>query len=71
MTENNPRPGRLTAGRFLQDLPSAFALLTRLPVPAHRHSGAASAWAWPLVGLACGATGVAVIWLGELLRLPP
>ena len=41
--------------RILSDLPSAFSLLTRIPMPAHRHSGAASAWAWPLVGVAAGA----------------
>lgn len=71
MTKNSPQPARFPAGRILQDLPSAFALLTRLPVPAHRHSGASSAWAWPLVGLICGAIGVAVIWLGEAARLSP
>lgn len=34
---------------------SAFALLTRLPLPDHRPAGAEAAWAWPLVGLVLGA----------------
>lgn len=57
--------------RILSDLPSAFSLLTRIPMPAHRHSGAASAWAWPLVGLAVGGLAALTVWLGDLLRLPP
>jgi adenosylcobinamide-GDP ribazoletransferase len=39
------------------DLASAFALLTRLPVPGHHARGAAAAWAWPVVGAAVGALG--------------
>lgn len=50
------------------DLVSAFALLTRLPLPNHRGTGAASAWAWPLVGAVLGAFGAALasaaLWLG-------
>lgn len=50
------------------DLASGFALLTRLPMPEHRGTGAASAWAWPLVGAALGALGAALaggaLWLG-------
>ncbi len=38
----------------LADLWSAFALLSRIPVPDHRPSGARGAWAWPLVGVAVG-----------------
>lgn len=38
---------------------SAFALLTRLPLPDHRPEGAASAWAWPLAGLVIGALAAA------------
>ena len=50
------------------DLASGFALLTRLPMPDHRGTGAASAWAWPLVGAVLGAlaavlAGIA-LWLG-------
>lgn len=37
------------------DLASACALLTRLPVPAHAPRGAAAAWAWPVAGAAVGA----------------
>lgn len=50
---------------------SALALLTRLPLPDHRPHGAAAAWAWPLVGLILGlgasALGSVLLWLG----LPP
>ncbi len=42
--------------RALADqLLSACALLTRLPLPDHRPAGAAAAWAWPLVGAGLGA----------------
>jgi adenosylcobinamide-GDP ribazoletransferase len=37
------------------DILSALALLTRLPLPDHRPTGASSAWAWPLVGAVVGA----------------
>lgn len=57
--------------RLTGDLLSAFSLLTRLPVPAHDHSGAASAWAWPVVGLAVGGFGALAVWLGGLAGLPP
>lgn len=54
--------------RLLPDLFSAFALLTRLPLPDHRGTGAASAWAWPLVGAVLGglaAMGAGfAMWLG-------
>jgi adenosylcobinamide-GDP ribazoletransferase len=55
----------LGAGR---DLASAMALLSRLPVPDHQGRGAASAWAWPLVGSAIGALQAVIaglaLWLG-------
>ena len=56
------------AARVLPDLLSAFALLTRLPLPDHKASGAGSAWAWPLVGAVLGAMAAGVasaaLWLG-------
>lgn len=59
---------RDVAQRVLPDLLSSFALLSRLPVPAHRPTGAASAWAWPLVGAAVGFWAAVVagmaLWLG-------
>lgn len=61
-------PFRDIALALPSDLMSAFALLTRLPVPNHRGTGAASAWAWPLVGAVLGAFAAALasaaIWLG-------
>lgn len=42
------------------DLLSAFALLSRIPVPDHAPAGARGAWAWPFVGVAVGlAAGLA------------
>jgi adenosylcobinamide-GDP ribazoletransferase len=52
------------ATRLRNDLCSALALLTRLPLPDHAPRGAASAWAWPLVG---AALGLAAAGLGALL----
>ncbi len=61
-------PFRDIALRLPSDLLSAFALLTRLPLPNHWGTGAASAWAWPLVGAVLGALGAALatvaLWLG-------
>lgn len=41
--------------RIRGDVLSAFALLSRLPLPNHAPRGADSAWAWPLVGGVLGA----------------
>jgi adenosylcobinamide-GDP ribazoletransferase len=61
-------PIRDIALRLPSDLLSAFALLSRLPLPNHRATGAASAWAWPVVGAVLGALGAALasgaLWLG-------
>ncbi len=57
--------------RILPDLWSAFALLTRLPVPDHRPSGAASAWAWPVVGAVLGALAALLAGLALWLGLKP
>jgi adenosylcobinamide-GDP ribazoletransferase len=54
--------------RLPHDVLSAFALLSRLPLPNHRGTGAASAWAWPVVGAVLGALAAALaaaaLWLG-------
>lgn len=56
------------ADRLLPDALSAFGLLSRLPLPDHRGSGSASAWAWPLVGAVIGGlaalVGSLALWLG-------
>ena len=56
-----PAPNRDLLSRLARDVPAAFGLLTRIPVPftAPRPAGA---WAWPLVGLAVGglAAGIGV-----------
>ena len=61
-------PIRDIAFRLPSDLLSAFALLSRLPLPNHQGTGAASAWAWPLVGAVLGGLGAALasaaLWLG-------
>jgi adenosylcobinamide-GDP ribazoletransferase len=61
-------PIRDIALRLPSDLLSAAALLSRLPLPNHRATGAASAWAWPVVGAVLGAVGAALasgaLWLG-------
>lgn len=53
------------------DIAEALGLLSRLPVPSHNPRGGASAWAWPIAGLAVALlTGlVAVIALS--LGVPP
>lgn len=57
--------------RLPNDLLSAFALLSRLPLPNHRSSGAASAWAWPLVGAVLGALGAALAAAAQWLGVTP
>lgn len=61
-------PIRDIAERLPIDILSAFALLSRLPLPNHQGTGAASAWAWPLVGAVLGSCGAALaevaLWLG-------
>ena len=61
-------PIRDIAFRLPSDFLSAFALLSRLPLPNHQGTGAASAWAWPLVGAVLGGFGAALasaaLWLG-------
>jgi adenosylcobinamide-GDP ribazoletransferase len=47
---------------LLADLWSAFALLSRIPVPGHAPAGARGAWAWPLVGVAVGLVAGACAW---------
>ncbi len=53
------------------DLAAAAALLTRLPVPDHRPSGAGAAWAWPLVGGAVAACAALAAALALALGLSP
>ncbi len=55
------------ATRALPDLLSAFGLLSRLPLPNHRSTGAGSAWAWPLVGATVGGIAAGVVWLALFL----
>lgn len=64
-------PNRDIAPRLLPDLWSAFALLTRLPVPDHQETGARSVWAWPVVGAALGAIAAAAAALALGLGFTP
>lgn len=63
-------PLRDTAPR-MQDIPAAFALLTRLPVPAHAPRGAEAAWAWPIVGAVVGGIGALAAGLALALGAGP
>ncbi|MFN3972446.1 MAG: adenosylcobinamide-GDP ribazoletransferase [Gemmobacter sp.] len=56
--------------RASSDLAEAAALLTRLPVPDHAPRGAATAWAWPVVGALIGAVLGAVGWATQGAGLP-
>lgn len=64
-------PIRDIALRLPSDLLSAFALLTRFPLPNHRATGAASAWAWPLVGAVLGGCGAALASAALWLEVTP
>ena len=57
--------------RALDDLKSAAAFLTRLPLTAPEGSIARASWAFPLVGLAVGAVGGLVFELTLSLGLTP
>lgn len=58
----------------LWDIPAAFVLLTRLPVPTlPKHAvtrGANSVWAYPVVGLVLGSLVIFIGWLCAGLGLP-
>ena len=59
----------------VHDIPVAFSLLTRLPVPVdHARAGlrgARAGWAWPLVGAILGAVAGAVGWAAMWIGLSP
>jgi len=59
----------------LWDVPAAFVLLTRLPLPAlpdHAFAtGARAAWAYPLVGLVLGIVAGLIAVVAALIGLPP
>ena len=57
--------------RLVPDLLSAAALLTRFPLPDHQGTGAASAWAWPLVGGLIGALAALGASVALALELTP
>lgn len=60
-----------TAHRLRDELLSAFALLTRLPLPQPgTFRGGASAWLWPVVGLTVGAVTVCAAMLAGALGAP-
>lgn len=59
------------AMRFVPDLLSGFGLLTRLPLPNHRSTGAGSVWAWPLVGAVLGLISGGSLWLALWLGVTP
>ncbi len=49
----------------LQDILSAFGLLTRLPLPPYTPVGAGAAWAWPLVGVVVATLAALAGWAGH------
>jgi adenosylcobinamide-GDP ribazoletransferase len=61
---------------LLGELVAAFMLLTRLPVGRSggvraENAFAGAVWGYPIVGVAIGAIGAAVYWLGAEIGLPP
>lgn len=52
------------------DICSAFALLTRLPLPGHAPQGARSAWAWPVAGAVVGAGASLIAVAADVFALP-
>lgn len=59
-----------TALRLWHELLSAFALLSRLPLPAHSFRGAAAAWAWPLAGAVLGGLAALCGWILAWMGAP-
>ena len=57
------------------DIPAAFSLLSRLPIPVnHARAGARGAragWAWPIIGALLGGSAGIVAWLATMIGLPP
>lgn len=73
MNGNRDIPSDTNSGptrRLRDDVLSALALLTRLPLPDHQPRGAEAAWAWPLVGALLGAGAALVAAAGQALGLP-
>lgn len=68
MTDRDTAPQGF--GTLLDDLVTAFGLLSRLPVPTRRFSGAESVWAWPIVGLVVSALSVATALAALHMGLP-
>lgn len=68
MTERDTAPQRL--GALLDDVVTGFGLLSRLPVPTRRFSGAESVWVWPLVGVVVSGLSVLVAMGGLYFGLP-
>jgi adenosylcobinamide-GDP ribazoletransferase len=64
-------PFRDIALRLGSDLLAAFALLSCLPLPDHRGTGAGSAWAWPVVGAVLGILGAALATAALRLGVTP
>lgn len=63
--------GRSRAENLLDDVFSALALFSRLPLPVHAPRGAETAWAWPLAGALIGAICALAGGLAMALGLPP